>query len=342
MNSIADLVLPSKFLQKLKFIIERHNKWRTDKHTGKSTSKVCSVKTQKERRSVLLLCYCQLWQMGYHFVTPTSLGGRHVYFLATRWDQEGVSLATMHSRISILRTYCCWIGKPGMVRPLGHYLPHRDVQRVTVAQRNLAWKANDVSPADVIKNASVLDERLGVMLALQDAFGLRMKESIEMRPEFSLDKERSTLEIYRGTKGGRPRSIPLDTEYKREIFEWARKVASTNKSGRVRWPDLTWSQARRRYYYLLSEKLGINKNEKGVSSHGLRHGFAQEEYRNLTGMVTPIEGADPSQVDVAQHNAANIAVAKALGHGRTSVTAFYYGSHGHSLRKNKTTGNSAG
>lgn len=342
MNSIAEMVLPYKFLQKLKFIIERHNKWRTDKHTGKITSKVCSVKTQLERRSVLLLCYCQLWQMGYHFATPTSLGGRHVYFLAIRWDQEGVSLATMHSRISILRTFSCWIGKVGMVRPLGHYLPHRDVQRVTVAKNNLAWQANGVDPLGVIKNARELDERLGVALALEHAFGLRMKEAVEMRPHYSLNKEGNSLEIYRGTKGGRPRSIPIDTKYKKEVFEWALSVASNSKTGRVRWPDLTWSQARRRYYYLLSEKLGINRKEKGVSSHGLRHGFAQEEYRNLTGMATPLEGADPSQVDIAQHNAANIAVAKELGHGRTSVTAFYYGSHGHSLRKNKTADDSAG
>lgn len=341
MHSIAEMVLPYKFLQKLMFIIERNNKWRTEKYTGKNTSKVCSVKTQKERRSVLLLCYCQLWKMGYHFVTPTSLGGRHVYFLATRWDQEGVSLATLHSRLSILRTFSCWIGKAGMVRPLGNYLPHRDVHRVTVAQKNLAWTANDVEPAEVIKNVRELDERLAVMLALQDAFGLRMKESIEMRPEYSLDKERNTLEIYRGTKGGRPRSIPIDTEYKKEVFEWARKVASTGKSGRVRWPDLTWSQARRRYYYLLSEKLGINKKEKGVSSHGLRHGFAQQEYSDITGMPTPVQGADPAQVDIARHNAANITVAKVLGHGRTSVTASYYGSHGHLLRRNKTSGASA-
>lgn len=341
MHSIAEMVLPHRFLQKLKFIIERHNKWRTEKHTGKSTNKVCSVKTQKERRSVLLLCYCQLWQMGYHFVTPTSLGGRHVYFLATRWDKEGVSLATMHSRISILRTFSCWIGKAGMVRPLGHYLPHRNVHRVTVAQKNLAWQANGVDPLDVIKNARELDERLAVMLASQHALGLRMKESIEMRPEYSLDKERNTLEIYRGTKGGRPRSIPLDTEYKREIFEWARKVASTSKTGRVRWPDLTWSQARRRYYYLLSEKLGINKKEKNVSSHGLRHGFAQQEYNDIAGTPTPIEGADPSQVDIARHNAANINVAKQLGHGRTSVTSAYYGTHGHALRMHKPSGDTS-
>jgi integrase len=220
-----------------------------------------------------------------------------------------------------------------MVRQLGHYLPDRDVRRKTAARKNLAWQANGIDPQVVISNARELDERLGLMLALQHAFGLRMKEAIEMRPEFSRNENESMLEIYRGTKGGRLRGVPIDSDYKREVFEWALRIAASSKSGRVRRPDLTWAQARRRYYYLLAEKMGINKREKGVSSHGLRHEFSQSKYRDIAGMPTPIEGGDPAQVDPARHKAANIAVAKQLGHGRVQVTASYYGSHGHRLRR---------
>jgi len=244
-----------------------------------------------------------------------------------------VSLTTMHTRISFLRHFACWIGKRGMVRQLGHYLPDRDVRRKTAARKNLAWQANGIDPQVVISNARELDERLGLMLALQHAFGLRMKEAIEMRPEFSRNENESMLEIYRGTKGGRLRGVPIDSDYKREVFEWALRIAASSKSGRVRRPDLTWAQARRRYYYLLAEKMGINKREKGVSSHGLRHEFSQSKYRDIAGMPTPIEGGDPAQVDPARHKAANIAVAKQLGHGRVQVTASYYGSHGHRLRR---------
>ncbi|GMU47768.1 MAG: hypothetical protein AMXMBFR26_25500 [Porticoccaceae bacterium] len=73
----------------------------------------------------------------------------------------------------------------------------------------------------------------------------------------------------------------------------------------------------------------------GVTSHGLRHGYAQEKYQDLSGLPPPIAGADPKQVDLVKHREAGIEVSRDLGHGRLAVTTSYYGSHGHALRKPK-------
>jgi integrase len=249
-----------------------------------------------------------------------------------RWDQEGITVKVLHTRISYLRTFARWIGKDGMVKDIRDYLPGRDLTRRAAAKVNRSWQAHGVDPLEVIARAREMDERLALALSIEHAFGLRMKEAIEMRPARCLAESGQVLEIYEGTKGGRLRRITIDSDYKREVFEWARRLAAGSREGRVRWPGKTWKQARRHYYYLL-EKLGVTQADLGVTSHGLRHGYSQDKYADLTGLPPPISGVDPKLVDPDVHRDASIQVSRDLGHGRTQVTASYYGSHGHALRK---------
>ena len=330
MKSLAEKLLPLGFRNELQRILDQNIAYRAARKKG-----VCSAHTQYDRALIIRMAFAQLWAMGWRLPSPRNLGNRHIYMLMERWDQEGVTVKVMHTRISYLRTFARWIGKNGMVKDVRDYLPGKDLTRRAAAKVNRAWEANGVIPQEVIARARALDERLALMLSMQDAFALRMKESIEMRPAYCLAESGKVLEIYEGTKGGRLRRIPLDTEHKRAVFEWARNVAASGRGGRIRWPNLTWKQARRHYYYLLAEKLGVNLKEMGVSSHGLRHGYAQDKYQDLTGLPPPISGADPKRVDPVKHREAGIEVSRDLGHGRTQVTTSYYGSHGHALRKKK-------
>ena len=329
MKSKAEKLLPPKFQSQLERILATHNGYRAGREKAR-----CSVATRHDRGNIIKLAFAQLWQMGYQLDTPRGLGGRHVQALMKRWDEEGIAVITMHNRLSSLRTFAGWIGKQGMVLDIGEYLPNRDLRRTTVAKRNRAWLPNGVDPQDIIARARDLNERLALILSLQDAFGLRVKEAIEMRPAFCLVESGKAIEIYEGTKGGRLRRIDIDTDRKCQVFEWARQVAAANRNGRVRWPEYTWRQAQRRYYHLLS-KLGVTRCDLGVTSHGLRHGYSQEKYEDLTGLPPPISGVDPKLVDPDVHRDAGIQVSRDLGHGRLQVTASYYGSHGHALRKGK-------
>ncbi len=327
MKSLADKLLPLEFRNELQRILDQNNAYRAVRKKG-----VCSAHTQYDRALIIRLAFAQLWDMGRRLPSPRNLGNRHVFMLMERWDQEGVTVKVLHTRISYLRTFSKWIGKDGMVKDVRDYLPGKDLTRRAAAKVNRAWEANGVIPQEVIARARALDERLALMLSMQDAFALRMKESIEMRPAYCLVESGKAIEIYEGTKGGRLRRIDIDTDHKRQVFEWARRLASGSREGRVRWPRKTWKQARRHYYYLL-EKLGVTQADLGVTSHGLRHGYSQDKYADLSGLPPPISGVDPKLVDPVVHRDASIQVSRDLGHGRTQVTASYYGSHGHSLRK---------
>jgi integrase len=331
-SSLADRLLPAALKKSLGQLFDLHNDFRSDRTKGR-----CSSKTRLERRSVILLCFAQFWEMGYRLLKPDSLGERHVKLLAARWQKEGLVANTLHTRISNLSTFAEWIGKPGMVKRPNDYFPEEVAKRTHIAKENRAWDAHNVDPQSVIARARELDERFALYLSLQHQFGLRVKESLEFRPLQALVGHGIAFEIYEGTKGNRLRHIPAETPEQREVFEWAKAVAASSRSGRIRWPDCTFKQAQTRFYYLLGRKLHVNRRELGVTAHGLRHGYSQRKYRRYTGLPTPIEGGALGRIDRATHQAAGMQVSKALGHGRVPIVGSYYGSYGHALRVNKVT-----
>ena len=329
-NSLADQLLPKRFQDELERIFDHHNGFRAD-----AVKSVASIQTQRDRRQVIRLSFAQLREMGYRLQHPKALGEGHVKALTERWQKEGLVANTLHTRIANLSAFATWIGKPGMVKRPCDYFPEAVVRRTSIAQENRAWAAHGVDPEAVIASALAIDEYLALHLALDHQFGFRVKESLEFRPADALMEGGAAILVYSGTKGGRPRIVPFETPEQRATFEWALRVAARRRDGRIRWPGLTYRQARRRFYYLLTEKMGVNKAAMGVTAHGLRAGCAQRKYRRHTGLPTPIEGGALGKIDYATHQAANMFVSRAMGHGRTEITATYYGSYGHALRSTK-------
>jgi site-specific recombinase XerC len=325
MSSLANRILPKRLRDELERVLLANVARRAN---GKG---VCSTKTQLERRQTVALAFGQLWEMGYRIASVASLGERHVKALVERWDAEGLVANTLHTRVSILKAFCAWIGKRGLVQDIDAYLPKERIARHVATTENKAWHAREVVPETVIADARARDPRFAICLELQYQLGLRVKESIEFKPAQALLPDGQTLEIYEGTKGGRIRRIALNTPEKRAAFEQARDIAALSKTGRVRWPGMTWLKARRHFYHLC-ECQGITRARLGVTAHGLRHGSAQREYRQITGLATPVEGGAIGQIDAAQHQLANTHVARHLGHGRKQIAGTYYGSYGHQLR----------
>ncbi|NHC07896.1 integrase domain-containing protein [Azonexus fungiphilus] len=293
---------------------------------------LCSRKTKDERRLFYPLMVAQLWELGYRIRKLESLAGKHVTALMQHWHKQGLSAGTLHTRRSMINYLCDSLGKKGVVKELTHYLPEDSVQRRTACVESKAWDAHNIDPLTVIDMAREIDERLAVMLAFQHFFGLRVKESIEIRPANAVVEGGTQLEIHEGTKGGRTRRVPIMTDDQRDIVNWARRVAVAGNSNRLRWVDCTWKQAQNRFYHLIRFRLGITRKLKGITAHGLRHGYAQGRYRQETGMPSPVEGGALGRIDRQSHHDASITVSRALGHGRIDVTASYYGSYGHQLR----------
>lgn len=328
--------LTPAFLAELDRIFERHNGKAHDR-SGK-IKRDCSSATRDHRRTEIRTVFSDLAGLGYPLRHPENLGMRHLDCLAKHWRDKGLTPQTLNRRFSMLRVFCTWLGKRQIVRDLCDYYPDDPsvYKRTGIAKMNRSWEANQVDPLKMIEQAKAIDERYGLYLALQHHFGLRVKESIQLEPLRSATDKLDVLEVFAGTKGGRPRVVPITTAEQREVVEWAKRVAEQTRGSRIRWPGLNWVQAQKKFYNLMDRRLGMTRKKLGVTAHGARHGFAQREYTAKCGMTTPIEGMDPKQVDPKAHKQACLEVSWELGHGRTEVTSFYYGSHGHKLRQPRT------
>lgn len=328
-KSLANKILSPQFQAHLQRSIGPHNRKAHDRKGG--IKRDCSSATRDDRESILLLVFAELAKLGYKLRTPAGLSEKHLHALAAHWKQKGLAAQTINKRFSTLRVFAAWIGKQGLVGDLSEYFENREgVKRTGIATTNRAWEASGVKIEALIEQATALDERFGLYLSLQHHFGLRVKESINLRP-FHTDFGDIALEVSEGSKGGRPRLVPIETQVQREVVAWAKRVAAKSGSGRIRWPERSWIQAQRRFYHLM-EKIGATKAELGITAHGLRHGDAQRQYRKATGHPSPIEGGALGKIDWAVHRLGAIKVSWRLGHARVDVGGNYYGSYGHGLR----------
>lgn len=87
----------------------------------------------------------------------------------------------------------------------------------------------------------------------------------------------------------------------------------------------TVKQQIRRFNHVM-ERVGVTLKGLGVTVHGLRHQYIQEQHLLLTGVPAPIKGGDISQLDRTKYREASQALSGYVGHGRVSVLASYYGS----------------
>ncbi|MBU1690661.1 MAG: integrase domain-containing protein [Gammaproteobacteria bacterium] len=337
MSSLANKVLTSSFRAELGRIVDAHN----DKVYSKQKVVVrdCSRKTREDRKNEIFRAFADLRQMGFPLQSPLNFKNRHLQELTSFWQAKKLSPRTINTRFSIITVFCTWIGKPNLPGKIEDYFAHPEtIKRTSICRINKAWEANGVSIAAEIQEAIKLDERFGLLLALQHHFGLRVRESIEMRPLSAISETRigAHLLVLEGTKGGRPRVVPILTAEQQQTLEWALSVTQKSRSMRLRWPGNTWKQAQRRFYHLM-QKMGVTKADKGVTAHGLRHGYAQISYRKASGFPSPIEGGAQGKIDPATHRWASSYVSQLLGHIRPDVFPTYGGGYGHSLRVHKIT-----
>jgi integrase len=285
---------------------------------AKQDGSVASYATQDKRSDVLYAGFAELRQLGYRLDTVESLRGKHVEMLAAAWQERGLSASTIQNSLSIFRTFSDWIGKAGMVQSVEHYLGPGAASRSSISTEDKSWSAKGADVTAKIEQVRDKDARVALQLELQAAFGLRAREAMQLRP-YVADKG-TYLAITVGTKGGRDRVEPIDTAEKRALLERAKTFVATRPSSTSD-PKMKLHQWKNHYYHVV-RACGITRND-GITSHGLRHQYANDRYRTLTGTDSPVRGG--GTVDQDADRAARLIVAEELGHSREGVTTHYLG-----------------
>jgi integrase len=155
---------------------------------------------------------------GYAVTELNNVKQKHLTYLAQRWEEDGLAASTLQTRWSVLKLcFNTWLKKGGFVKPIQSYLkdPSR-AERTYIAQADKSWSAK-VDTEQQILRVMAEDKIVGDQLMMMWRFGLRRKEAIMFKPHMNdLGKYISVTD---GTKGGRTRIVPVETEQQRELLD---------------------------------------------------------------------------------------------------------------------------
>lgn len=261
-----------------------------------------------------------LHAMGYKLTDVRHLKPKHVEALMKFWEQAGLSASTLQKRFSYLTLLCRWIGKAGMLRPAASYLDDPTTyRRVTAATHDHSWAARGIDPLEKIAEIAEDDPSVARVLRLQHAFGLRLQEASLLSPaRDALDP--TILRVVAGTKGGRPRTVPIETDDQRAVLADAARWAAVTRRSMI--PPEFDLKAWLAHVYQVLARHGVTRKD-GLVTHGLRHQYANDRYEELTGEPSPVRGGG-LLTDAVDRQARQEVTAR-LGHARVGITRAYYG-----------------
>ncbi len=230
-----------------------------------------SYATQRNREHILTLIANELHALGYRQMQARSLKPKHIDALVIQWQEKDLLIGTIKNRMAAIRWWATKINKQNVVARSNEHYGIPDRRFVTNES-----KAKDLTQQQLSK---IKDQHVRMSLELQRAFGLRREEAMKFQPS-DADKEDHIQLKASWTKGGKPKIIPVRTEHQKDVLYRARGLASLG--------SLIPSQ--RSYVHQLRVYEG-NTTRAGLSSmHGLRHAYAQDRYKELTGWECPASG----------------------------------------------------
>lgn len=292
-----------------------------------SRDKKVSNATQEKRHKEILGFFSDLYGLGYKLQDAMNLKEKHILAVAKHLEEKGQSPSTIQNKLSKMRIFCGWIGKRGMVRDSHLYVENAmSARRSAIAREDKSWDGKGIDLEDKLPEVKRVDEYVAIKLELCLAFGLRVKEAVMLRPAVNHIKKEGAEYIWlrEGTKGDRPRVVPIENEMQRDVIERAKALAD-KKTGFLGGRGKTLEQKLSRFYNVM-RKCGITLAESNVTAHGLRHQFMHEEFRNELGIEPPVRGGDMSSVDKDKLHLVKQRAMEKAGHTRIDIGASYYGS----------------
>jgi site-specific recombinase XerC len=266
--------------------------------------------TQATRSRILDLVANQLHGLGYARMQATSLKPKHVEALVDLWSRQGIKVGTLKNRLAALRWWAAKVNKANVIA--------RDNTAYGIGARTFVAEHSKAQVLDTAKLERIEDKYVRLSVRLQAAFGLRREEAIKFNPGYAIRGDHIALKST-WTKGGRARSVPITNIEQRRLLQ---DVKAFCKGGSLIPAHLNYVQQQHRYDRQ-TRKVGMR------NLHGLRHGYAQARYRNLTGFPCPAAGGPASKeltpAQRALDQQARTTISRELGHGREAITAVYLG-----------------
>jgi integrase len=286
-------------------------------------NKAVGYSTIAQRTNFYYRFFTDLVDMGYRLTDVRGLKRKHIIAWAQNLEAKDRSSSTLQKYVSMIKTFTKFIGKPDLIGdPRDLLIDPANFERQYVSNVDKSDEGKAISWTTLSQLVAQHDTRLAAQYAMMKPFGLRFEEASKIKP-FIADRG-DTLHVVEGTKGGRPRDLPIDTPEKRQVLDYLKTLA-VSPNGSTIPKHLRYSQWQQRAYYI-NRKVGFTKSLAGYTPHGLRHGFANNRYQVLTGTESPVRGGQRQSNDLATEHQARLQLSRELGHSREQITAAYIGS----------------
>ena len=276
-----------------------------------------SYSTQSVRHKNLQMIANQLQEMGYRGLQAKSIKPKHVNALLERWKAEEIGTGTIKNRMSYIRFWAKNVGKPGVVHSNNDEYGKKD--GIDIGKRKFVTNVSKAKELSLDKLGMITDEGTKYSLRLQKEFGLRREESIKFMVSYADQGDHIKLKSS-WTKGGKSRVIPVKTEEQRKLLNEVRKFSGNSSLI----PSNKKYVQQMKTYERQTEKVELHK------MHGLRHAYAQDRYKVITGRESPAAGGRITKFltenEKVEDKIARAVISKELGHERLEVVAVYLGS----------------
>lgn len=273
-----------------------------------SRNKCGSFASQAARSHILKQFAKDLVQLGYGLRKIQGLKQKHIDSVLDHWKGKKLANSTLKNRMAALRFLSERINKGNLI----------------ASNHDLKIAAREYKPT--INKAifspnfdKITDQHVRISLELQRVFGLRREEALKIKPHLA-DKGKSLELMPTWCKGGRGRFVPVKTEEQRYWLNQAKQLVSYGMSLIPQHK----SYIKHREVY---DKQVSRANLKKL--HGLRHAYAQNRYRELTGWNAPINGGPKARELTKEQKEldyqARMVLTEELGHSREQITVNYLG-----------------
>lgn len=224
-----------------------------------------SHRTKNDRRVALLDNLKLLYASGYQLNHVRYIKQKHIRFMVAQWMESGLSTGTIKNRLSHFRWLMGKVGKSQVI-------PDNDKLgiRKRIYAKNVD-RSTELTMGDLTK---VSDSLMRLSLKGQQLFGLRVEESLKLQPHLA-DAGNALFIKGSWAKGGRERLIPIRTAAQRAWLEDCKRAIAEKNQSLI--PNEVSYKTYRKRFEKRCERAGINR------CHGLRHAYAQQRYRELTG-----------------------------------------------------------
>ncbi len=288
-----------------------------------------SDKTRKDRQLVMKQMLVDLYRGGHQLRRLKNFRGKHARAILKHWAGRELASSTMATYVSHLRTFVGWIRKPTLIAIVNQFcaehpgLTHRRSATVT----DKSERGANVNFEEIYRRATATgNEYFVCQLLLIAAFGLRAREAWSFRPHLSVGPLGS-VEVNWGTKGGRPRKLPAAlTPAQQYALERARVLVRHEHDSMIP-PQFAHMKEWSGEFYRLCRRIGLTKDQLGVTPHSLRHGVLLDLYEQLAGVPAPVRGGTEPPDSPTRERETRKIVAEVAGHSRPQVSSAYLGSH---------------